>query len=368
MTKLIFGIIILNWNGSNDTIHALKTLDNQIYQQFFIILIDNGSTDDSVTRISEYFAHSKFKSIYSLELDIYYPNPTKYTGYNYIEKIMENRDIKFSEETKISNRDCVFIKLNRNIGFASGNNLGFYYLKQFYNHDYIILFNNDAYVKEDFLLTLNNIIKDDDHETKLIFQPKIYKTHNKKIIDSFGIQLNSNGSITDIGSNQFEFKKLYSDEDFDEIFGVCGAFSIISSKIINQGVIFKDNLFLTFEDVDLNFKLRLAGYKIYRCNRLVAYHKRGISGKDVESKLSINKRYFTTRNAFYIYIKYYPRFFFLRELPHVGIQFVSLLKASVMKRKLKSTFAFLISSIRERRLISSRYNDILLNIQQEWIN
>jgi len=47
-------IIILNWNGWQDTIECLESALNLNYAKFNIILIDNNSTDDSVERISNW--------------------------------------------------------------------------------------------------------------------------------------------------------------------------------------------------------------------------------------------------------------------------------------------------------------------------
>ena len=47
-------VIILNWNGWNDTCECLASLKQSTYQDFQIILIDNGSTDDSIEKIKSW--------------------------------------------------------------------------------------------------------------------------------------------------------------------------------------------------------------------------------------------------------------------------------------------------------------------------
>ncbi len=48
-------IIILNWNGKNDTIECLKSLQNIDYKNYEIIIVDNASSDGSVEEISKQF-------------------------------------------------------------------------------------------------------------------------------------------------------------------------------------------------------------------------------------------------------------------------------------------------------------------------
>lgn len=54
-------IIILNWNGWKDTIECLESLKKITYPNYQVIVVDNGSTDDSVTRIREAYPKGKDK-------------------------------------------------------------------------------------------------------------------------------------------------------------------------------------------------------------------------------------------------------------------------------------------------------------------
>jgi GT2 family glycosyltransferase len=48
-------IIILNWNGLNDTIDCVKSLHNQTYKEFCIIIVDNHSTNNSINHLRNIF-------------------------------------------------------------------------------------------------------------------------------------------------------------------------------------------------------------------------------------------------------------------------------------------------------------------------
>src|SRR5690242_9955962 len=96
-------IIILNWNNYEDTYECLKSLENLIYSNFDVYLVDNNSDDNSFTKL-----------------------------------INDQDNGKFTVHIN-------FIKSTANIGFAGGNNLG---INQAYNekYKYFWLLNNDTIV------------------------------------------------------------------------------------------------------------------------------------------------------------------------------------------------------------------------------
>ena len=93
-------IIILNWNGKNNTLECLKSISKITYQNFKTLIVDNGSTDNSIFQI-------------------------KNTCPNI--KIIENKE---------------------NLGFAKGNNIGIKHAIE-NNSQYILLLNNDTIVDKD---------------------------------------------------------------------------------------------------------------------------------------------------------------------------------------------------------------------------
>ena len=101
-------IILINWNGADDTIACLRSLD-RAQGDFRVVVADNGSTDDSIERIS------KCLSELSLESDL--------------------------------------LPLGQNWGFAVGNNKGIEYARR-YNPDSYMLLNNDTEVEPDFLIRI----------------------------------------------------------------------------------------------------------------------------------------------------------------------------------------------------------------------
>lgn len=109
-------IIILNWNGWKDTIECLKSLNNLNYKNYEVIVVDNGSTDNSVEKIKEYIENKpKFKLIAN----------------------------------------------EKNLGFAGGNNIGIRYALN-NEFEYILLLNNDTVVDENFLKPMVELLESSD--------------------------------------------------------------------------------------------------------------------------------------------------------------------------------------------------------------
>ncbi len=52
-------IVLLNWNGWQDTLECMRSLEQLEYENWHAVIVDNGSTDDSVERINEVFPELK---------------------------------------------------------------------------------------------------------------------------------------------------------------------------------------------------------------------------------------------------------------------------------------------------------------------
>ena len=163
-------IIILNWNGWKDTIECLESLYQINYPYFNVILLDNGSEDNSIERIKEYTEGN-----FHVESEFF-----KYSKENKPVKIFEytEEEIKSLEGIEnefysiSSNKKLILIKNNKNYGFAEGNNIGMRFILNNLNSDYVLLLNNDTVVDTDFL---DELVKVAESEEKIgIVGPKVY--------------------------------------------------------------------------------------------------------------------------------------------------------------------------------------------------
>lgn len=170
-------IIILNWNGWQDTIECLESLYRIDYPNYNVILVDNASSDDSVSKIEEYCRG---------ERDI----ESKYISFNsknkpisilkYQLKELKKEKILEEEENILnlrSNRKLILILNDKNYLFVAGNNIAIkYFALKRLKSDYILLLNNDTIVEPTFL---SEIIEVAEKDNKIgIIGPKICRYDN----------------------------------------------------------------------------------------------------------------------------------------------------------------------------------------------
>lgn len=145
-------IIILNWNGWKDTIECLESLYRITYPNYDVIVVDNGSKDDSVQKIKEY-AEGEIQV--SSKFFEYNPNNKPIRVFELNED--DSKQGKFNRplyEKVDPDRRLILIKNRDNYGFAGGNNVGIKFALSVLNPEYVLLLNNDTVTEKKFLSEL----------------------------------------------------------------------------------------------------------------------------------------------------------------------------------------------------------------------
>lgn len=126
--KITFGVIILNYFSYQETINCVDSFQkaNSTDYNVYLIIVDNGSSNDSYSILSKKF------------------------------ELFENINV---------------IKVEKNIGFANGNNVGLDFLKKNYMCDYFIFSNSDILVKPDIFKWIEKSYKKNKCD---ILGPDIY--------------------------------------------------------------------------------------------------------------------------------------------------------------------------------------------------
>ena len=296
-------IIILNWNGWADTIECLESLYRITYPNYDVIVVDNGSGDESLQKIREYcegeiVVESKFFEYSSGNKPI-----------KIIEYTREGAEAGGGKEKEIADlptdRKLMIIKNEENYGFVEGCNIGIRYALNALNPDYVLLLNNDTVVTLDLLKELVKVAE--LNEQVGACQPKALSLAGQKLIDAIGISITKNGEAIQVG---YGTKDTGQYNQVKEIFGVCAAVALYRREMLTQIGLFDEDFFAYYEDVDLVLRARLAGWKSIHVPKVVVYHAHSSTfGKNFPFKL-----YFLTRNGYYYKIKNLPTSILIRFL------------------------------------------------------
>ncbi|MEO7041064.1 MAG: glycosyltransferase family 2 protein [Gemmatimonadaceae bacterium] len=127
MREPVVGVILLNWNGYDDTAETLASLLRATPRPAYVVVVDNGSHDHSVSQLSAWGATNNVSS----------------------ETCDASLPYTFSPETWLR-----IILSSDNRGFAGGNNIGLAHLAHDTNTTHFLLLNNDALVAPDYFARL----------------------------------------------------------------------------------------------------------------------------------------------------------------------------------------------------------------------
>lgn len=267
----LVSIITINYNKVELTLALLKSLENILYRNTEVIVVDNGSTVNPETIIAK-----------------------KYPGIKII----------------IS---------NTNKGFAGANNLGVKEAKG----KYLLFLNNDTEVDENFLMPL--VSKFESMENLGMVSPKIIYYGTDNIIQYAGAtKINKfTGRGKKIGHLEKDRGQYNSDR---ETHLAHGAAMMVPAKVIQEVGPMPEIFFLYYEEHDWCETIKRAGYKVYYVANSTIYHKESMSiGKANPLKtyyLSRNRLLFMRRNTFGLNLFISWMFFGLLSFPKNVIKYL----------------------------------------------
>jgi GT2 family glycosyltransferase len=294
--KGLVSLVLLNWNGEKYVYDCVSSIMKQTYNKYEIIIVDNNSTDNSCKKLLELY---------------------------------ESKD------------NIKFIINKENTGFSKGMNIGI----DACQGEFMVLLNNDIYLKENFI---ENFVKkfEEDKDISCI-QGTAYnwtKGELTDILQTGALFLKKRLQGTYINSD----KEIYS-------FGPHGSFPIIRKKalldVINKcGYAYDEDFGTGWEDTDLWFRFQLFGYKTLYMPSVIAWHV-GSASADEQIKLidkSIEYQARVLRNRYYIIGKNYTnnmlkkynfclKFTEMLLIPYYILVSPSTLKALKMAKKMYKT-------------------------------
>ncbi|HMQ55354.1 MAG TPA: glycosyltransferase family 2 protein [Anaerolineae bacterium] len=237
-------VIIPNINGRKHLEYCLPALLGQHYRSFEMVLVDNGSTDDSV------------------------------------------------EFTKRNFPDVKIIAFHRNLGFAEANNRAI----QATTSPYLVTLNNDTRVEPTWLAEMVQAAEQ-SRDIGMV-ACKILYMQAPHLADSAGL------AIDQVGMAWNRYNGLVDPNETEpyEVFCPAGAAALYKREMLDEIGLFDERYFAYCEDMDLGWRGRLMGWRcLYVPTATVYHHHSATSGQG-----SRFKRYLLTRNRIWTVLKNYP--------------------------------------------------------------
>ena len=328
-------IIILNWNGWKDTLECLESLYQITYPNYSVILVDNGSKDDSLEQIRDYSAGEiKVESSF---FDYNLKNkPIKIIEYSREETETYNYTIDEIESIP-SNQKLILIKNEKNYGFAEGNNIGIRFSLTRINPDYILLLNNDTVVDDCFL---EYLVEQMENNEKIGFcSPKIYYyvyDGKRNVINFAGGRIDMfRGISSHIGVNTTDVGQYDLNKEVDWAEGSC---MVVRRKTIEKVGLLDSKYFAYWEELDWCMQGKKYGWQSWYIPEAKIWHKIARSTE----KMSGLSHYYMTRNRIFFMRKNSKKLnFFVFVVYFFGVDFLKQVGILIIKRDLKFFNCFL---------------------------
>lgn len=259
-------VVVVNWNAGELLDRCLASLMAQKLIPNEVILVDNASADNSVARVRE-----KYKSV----------------------RIIESQ---------------------KNLGFAAANNLAIHSSSS--DSKWIAFLNPDAFPDSSWLEAL--LSKAESYPEYSMFGSRLMAFGQEEVVDGVGDVYHLSGLVW---RDRHGMKLRSEDGIVRDIFSPCAAAAMFSKDALLAIGGFDEDYFCYIEDVDLGFRMRLAGYRCLYVPDSVAYHM----GSAITGKHSDFSVYHAHRNLVWTFFKNMPGVLFWMLLPlHLSLNLVSL--------------------------------------------
>jgi GT2 family glycosyltransferase len=215
----LVAVVVLNWNGWRDTVRCLQSLQQLAYPNYRIIVVDNGSTDDSVDQIRRVAP------------------------------------------------GAVIVQNGSNLGFAGGSNVGIRCALED-GAEYVWILNNDTTVDP---LALAAMVRAAElHPRVGVVGSVIYPAEGTKI-RAWG------GGKVDLRTGQTRNVRGPG----EEISYITGTSMFLRREALREVGGFDERFFFYWEDTDLSYRLRRAGWEVYvEANAIVRHRESAAVGRD----------------------------------------------------------------------------------------
>lgn len=260
-------LIIVTWNAAHLMNAVLAALSKQTRPADRVLIVDNGSLDENQL----------------IDIVAQYPF-------------------------------CELKRLGKNLGFAAANNIG---VRECNDVEFVALLNPDAFPEPYWLEALLTAARDNSEFA--VFGSKLVNAADPSVLDGVGDAYHISGLVW---RERSEVPQQGGDFLTREIFSPCAAAALYRRQIVVDAGGFDEDYFCYVEDVDLGFRLRLAGHKAMYVPNAVTHHVGSATTGGQHSDFSV---YHGHRNLVWTFVKDMPGGVFWLLLPlHVAMNLVAL--------------------------------------------
>lgn len=258
-----FSVIIVNWNAREHLARCLEALGRQTHAPLEVLLVDNASSDDSVAFVGAHFPWVRL------------------------------------------------LAQERNLGFAAGNNLAVSQARG----EWVALLNPDAFPEPGWLAAYADAIR--AQPACGSFTGRLLDAENPQRMDGSGDVYHVSGLSWRRDHGR---PAAAAERPPGPVFSACGASAVYRRTLFQRLGGFDEDFFCYMEDVDLGFRLRLAGEECRYVPAACALHLgSGTTGK--RSDFSVFQGH---RNLVWVYVKDMPGPLFWLYLPlHLTLNLVT---------------------------------------------
>jgi GT2 family glycosyltransferase len=220
-------IVVVNFNGRELLKQCLLTLSKTDYSNYEVVVVDNASTDGSLTEIKRFF----------------------------------------SSDPRIK-----FVENSENVGHSEGCNIG----AQMTKGQYLVFLDSDIEFKaENWLWELVNVMENDGSIG--LAQAKLVLAEDNNCLDCVCVAVDALGTwAANYGSKEERLKENF------EILAASAGCCIVRREVFNQVGGFDADYFIYDDDTDLSLRVRLLGYRVLFVPSAFVIHRggvlRGVSG------------------------------------------------------------------------------------------
>ena len=308
-------ILLLNWNGWPDTIECLESIFRVSYNNYRVIVCDNGSNDNSILNI-QLWAENR--------LDLYIPKQQPLRNYSSPPVIKVIPYVEYDRTVAENggsiddiNAKLILIRTGGNLGFAGGNNVGIRYVLRRSDFEYLWILNNDTVVSESSLLELiRHAEQNRTHRKVGLIGSKLMFYHSPRVIQSIGGQYNKwTAAVKHLGANELDHGQYDTGTGFQKADYPIGASLFVSLEFIRDVGLMNEEYFLYYEELDWVLRGKKKGWEMGLCPNSKIYHKEGAtigSNSNAVNKSALSD-YYGLRNRIIFTRNYYPmHLFFVR--------------------------------------------------------